>query len=226
MPISIKQFIDNQRNRTIAWGQCLAAFWLANTDTVKGEPYSAVGACDLWTLNWDSYDKAPTNGGIYGSWGIWSGSYGAYVNYDPAAGRGYGHVALFLSDNGNGTGQFMSQNPGPFQEVTLSYDGLLGFLRGQDIVTGQPTPAPPADSLASRTVTNAVAWVRTAPDATAPLAPEYPEGLAQGATLAVRGFVTGQDPYGTGDNAWYLTRSGYFVWANAAENTLEGLPHL
>ncbi|SDT42446.1 N-acetylmuramoyl-L-alanine amidase [Pseudarthrobacter equi] len=92
----------------------------------------------------------------------------------------------------------------------------------------QPVPAPAAPSaeLHSRTVTNAVAWVRTGPRADAPTAPGYPEGIAKGATLSIRGFVAGQDPYNNGNDAWYVTRSGFFVWANAAGNSLAGLPKL
>lgn len=92
----------------------------------------------------------------------------------------------------------------------------------------QPVPAPAAPSAAlySRTVTNAVAWVRTGPRADAPAAPGYPEGIAKGATLSIRGFVGGQDPYNDGNDAWYVTRSGFYIWANAAENSLAGLPKL
>jgi hypothetical protein len=80
--------------------------------------------------------------------------------------------------------------------------------------------------VAVRTVTNPVAFARTAPRSDAPLAPGYPEGIAKGATLAVVGYVAGQDPYGKGDNAWYKTPRGYYVWANAAGNSLAGLAKL
>lgn len=81
-----------------------------------------------------------------------------------------------------------------------------------------PAPAP---TYALRTVTNAVAYARTAPRADAPVAVE----VAQGAPLAVKAYVKGQDPYGTGDDAWYVTKSGYYVWANAASNNIAGLPY-
>lgn len=229
MAQTIKQFIDANKGKVIGWAECLAAFWRGNLDTNKGEAYSAVGACDLWPLKWSTYDKIARNAGRYGDWGIWSGTEGAYVNYDPKAGRGYGHVALFLRDNGNGTGQFMSQNPGPFQELTLSYTGLLGFLRGKGVATGiTPAPAPAPAALVNRRVTNPVAWVRTAPRSNAPLAPGYPNGVAKGTNIAVKGFVVGENPYGSTppDNAWYVTKSGFYVWANAAENTVKGLKKL
>ncbi|MBW4094577.1 MAG: LysM peptidoglycan-binding domain-containing protein [Acidobacteria bacterium] len=90
--------------------------------------------------------------------------------------------------------------------------------------SASPTPVPAA--AVNRLVTNAVAYARTSPSASAPLAPGYPEGIAQGAQLAVVGYVAGEDPYGTGDNAWYVTTGGYYVWANAASNDLTGLPSL
>lgn len=219
MAQSIKEFIDTHAGKVIGWGQCVAAFWRANLDTNKGEAYSAEGAADLWALDWDTYEKIGTRGGMYGDWGIWSGTSGAYINYDPVAGRGWGHVALFLRDNGDGTGQFMSLNPGPFQELTLSYSGLLGFLRGKGVARGL---------VVNRRVTWDKAQVRTQPRGNSPKHPDYPDGINQGENIAVVGYVKGEDPFpgGTLDDAWYVTKSGYYVWANMAENSLEGLVQL
>ncbi|NVM97839.1 LysM domain-containing protein [Arthrobacter sp. SDTb3-6] len=91
----------------------------------------------------------------------------------------------------------------------------------------KPAPAP-APALVNRIVTNPVAWVRTAPRSGAPLAPGYPRGIPKGQPIAVKGFVVGENPYGTTppDNAWYVTKSGYYVWANAAQNTIAGLRNL
>lgn len=90
-----------------------------------------------------------------------------------------------------------------------------------------PAPAAPAaPALFSRTVTTQGANVRTGPGTNYPVAPGYQGGLALGATLLVRGEVAGQDPYGTGDNAWYYTKSGFYVWANNAGNDVSGLPYL
>lgn len=87
-------------------------------------------------------------------------------------------------------------------------------------------PAGSTTGTSTRTVTNKVAMVRTAPYDSAPTAPGYPEGIAKGATIAVVGYVKGEDPYKTGDNAWYKTKSGYYVWANAAGNNIAGLKYL
>ncbi|WGH21201.1 endolysin [Arthrobacter phage ObiToo] len=78
----------------------------------------------------------------------------------------------------------------------------------------------------TRKVTTAGANVRKAPFSDAPLAPGFPDGLALGAVLAVVGYVKGQDVTGKGDNAWYKTKSGFYVWANAAGNSLAGLKYL
>lgn len=86
-----------------------------------------------------------------------------------------------------------------------------------------PKPAPaPAPQLWLRTITNASAFARVAPYSNAAVAVE----VAAPGPLAVKGYVSGQDPYGTGDNAWYVTKSGYYVWANAASNDISGLPYL
>ncbi|UJQ86849.1 tail length tape measure protein [Arthrobacter phage Reedo] len=79
---------------------------------------------------------------------------------------------------------------------------------------------------ATRKVTTQGANVRTAPYSDAPKAPGYPDGLALGATIAVVGYVKGQDVTGKRDDAWFKTKSGYYVWANAAGNSLAGLKYL
>ena len=63
---------------------------------------------------------------IPGDWCVW-GSNSGY-------GGNYGHVAMFLKDNGDGTGQFLGMNQGkywhePANIVTLRYAGSLGALR-------------------------------------------------------------------------------------------------
>lgn len=87
-------------------------------------------------------------------------------------------------------------------------------------------PAAPTAKLHARKVTNKEAWVRTGARSDAPVAQGYATGVAQGETIWVRGYVAGQDPYNNGNNAWYVTKSGFFVWANAASNDLSGLPFL
>lgn len=79
---------------------------------------------------------------------------------------------------------------------------------------------------ALRTVTSDVAMVRVSPWSWAAPAAGFPEGIAKGANLAVVGYVKGEDPYGTGDNAWYKTKSGFYVWANNAGNSVAGLKYL
>ena len=94
---------------------------------------------------------------------------------------------------------------------------------------GDMTPPPPAPKPveATRIVTNAVAWVRTSPEVRPDnIAKDWKNGIKERAPLAVVGYVAGQDPYGTDDNAWYVTKSGLYVWANAAGNNLSGLPKL
>lgn len=218
--MTLEQFIAWATARTIiithmVTAECVAVFWAFNRMVGKSESYAAPGAANLWTTTkgqpyvWDTYDRV-TTGYRRGDFLIWSGRTGAYPN------GGNGHVAMLLKLYGDGTGDFLSQNPGATSVRRLSLSGVVGALRYKYM----PAPSQP---VAMRTVTQAVAYARTAPRADAPLAPNYPLGLARGAKLAIIGYVAGQDPYGKGDNAWYKTKSGYYVWANAAGNDLSGL---
>jgi LysM repeat protein len=99
-----------------------------------------------------------------------------------------------------------------------------------------PKPAPtapenpykaPSTGLITRKVTQSpAAWVRTAPSSKAPMAKGYEKGLAPGATLSIQGYVKGEDPFKTGDDAWFKTKSGFYVWVNAAGNSIAGVPWL
>lgn len=61
-----------------------------------------------------------------GDWFIWNSVYGWYK------GEYYGHVAMLIKDNGNGTGQFLGMNQGtnlsPANIQTLTYNGSCGVL--------------------------------------------------------------------------------------------------
>lgn len=127
--LTTQEFVNKYDGKEVAWGECVALFWQFNKDVNKSETYSAVGAINLWEVDgedmiWDTYDRVDT--GYYGDWAIWSGSSGPYQN------GGYGHVAMFISNNGNNTGQFFSQNPGNAGIITLSYEGIVGFLHMKD----------------------------------------------------------------------------------------------
>lgn len=86
-------------------------------------------------------------------------------------------------------------------------------------------PPTTTTTTATRTVTTAGAKVRLAPRTSAPLAPGYPDGLSLGAKIAVVGYVKGQ-AVTPGNDAWYKTKSGYYVWANVAGNNISGLKYL
>lgn len=107
---------------------------------------------------------------------------------------------------------------------------VLDFSYWEDVqaltiqVASSTTPGGPHPGL--RTVTNDVAMARVAPYSDAAPAPAFPEGIAKGSNLAVAGYVKGEDPYGTGDTAWYKTKSGFYVWANSAGNNITDLPYL
>jgi murein DD-endopeptidase MepM/ murein hydrolase activator NlpD len=109
--------------------------------------------------------------------------------------------------------------------VCKGYWGDAGM--GLDYASSVTPSAPLANTgEALRKVTSDVAMVRVSPWSWAATAPGYPEGIAKGANLAIVGYVKGEDPYGTGDNAWYKTKSGFYVWANSAGNSVAGLKYL
>jgi hypothetical protein len=148
----------------------------------------------------------------------------------------YGHLIATTVDKGQhvtqgqvigyvGTTGYSSGNHCHFGMLPPGYDlnsSTYGRVNPLNYITAHTEDA----AVFTRYVTNDVAFARVAPDSGAALAPEYPEGIAKGALLAVVGHVAGQDPYNTNDNAWYKTPRGYFVWANAAENNIDGLPDL
>lgn len=148
---------------------------------------------------------------------------GSILSFDYGDG-GAGHTALTLAADARGVD--VLQQDGIRQVKTerarLGYAGLVGWLVPKLANEG-------ALGTFSRVVTVPVATVRTGPGTNYPPAPAFPKGLAKGAVLAVKGYVAGQDPFpkdGKQDNAWYVTKSGFYVWANVAGNSLSGLPKL
>lgn len=75
-----------------------------------------------------------------------------------------------------------------------------------------------------REVTVEGTMVRIAPWTNAASAPGYEEGLAKGSKLAVVGYVKGE-PVSPGNDAWYKTKSGFYVWANNAGDNIIGLEY-
>lgn len=111
-------------------------------------------------------------------------------------------------------------DPGPLFDWNL-------FLRYvAENLGGKVTISPSAPVSTIRKVTAQGALVRTAPNTNARAIPHYPEGFAVGAPLAVLGYVKGQDPFGTGDDAWFKTEGNGYIWANNAGNSLDGLAYL
>lgn len=77
----------------------------------------------------------------------------------------------------------------------------------------------------TRTVTLEGTRVRTAPWTNASLAPGYEDGLAAGAVIGVVGYAKGE-AVTSGNDAWYKTISGFYVWANNAGDDIDGLTYL
>lgn len=87
------------------------------------------GAREIWyrriALGYDQYFNFEQVGHP-GDWFIWDSVYGWYK------GVYYGHVAMLIKDNGNGTGQFLGMNQAyseaPASIQTLTYNGSCGVL--------------------------------------------------------------------------------------------------
>lgn len=87
------------------------------------------GAREIWyrreALGYSAYFNFEQIGHP-GDWFVWDSVYGWYN------GVYYGHVAMLIKDNGNGTGQFLGMNQGtnlsPANIQTLSYNGSCGVL--------------------------------------------------------------------------------------------------
>lgn len=148
---------------------------------------------------------------------------GSILSYDYGDG-GPGHTALTLAADRNGVDVLQQDGNRNIntERARLGYAGLIGWLIPKLANEG-------ATGTFTRVVTVPVATVRTGPGTNYPPAPAFPNGLAKGAVLAVTGYVSGQDPFpkdGKQDNAWYVTKSGFYVWANVAGNSLAGLKQL
>ena len=114
----------------VASVQCVDAFKQCLKDIGYPNPTRPIGgsggAKEIWyrreALGYSQYfDFVQTM--KFGDWCIW----------DSALGGGYGHVAMYVGDNGNGTGRFFGQNQSyansPFDTVNISYAHSLGALR-------------------------------------------------------------------------------------------------
>lgn len=206
--------------------QCMVIFASVN-QLLGGPAYSAPGAKDLWD-----------NPALYAGYTQISRDavprFGDIAIHDETWGDGWGHITVVVENLDANSFRGFGQNPGVAATTTLGKNGLRGYLRPKALaepakpVPAPPKPTPPPAALVNRTVTQNVAWVRVAPNAGAALAPGLPDGLARGAVVSVKGYVSGQDPFDDGvtDDAWYVTRSGYYLWANAAGNSLAGLRKL
>lgn len=95
---------------------------------------------NLWT-NFDTqlskhFTKIPVNQLQTGDWCVWIGGMTTTS-----------HIAMFVKDNGNRTGQFFSQNPNPSRVITISYNGLQGGMRPKFITINKPEPPKPTPKI-------------------------------------------------------------------------------
>ena len=116
------------------YNQCVTLFKEFLNKAGYPSPERAIGgsggAREIWyrkdELGYGDYFDY-TQVGQAGDWFIWDSVYGWWN------GVYYGHVAMLIADNGNGTGQFLGMNQdysqAPASVQTLTYDGSCGVLR-------------------------------------------------------------------------------------------------
>lgn len=206
-------------------------------ETIFGVSWQAcvggvIGAKDLLAVMprtyWDVVYNDPKNAAQLPQAGdvlVWAGNTGNPYGHTGVAVKVYSGGADTIQQNSNGLANQAAHTS--FLPWTGAGTGaLLGWARPkQDKVRGGSS-----SGTKLRSVTANVAVVRTSPRVEAGnIAPAYPAGIARGAQVAVVGYVSGQDPYpndGVQDDAWFKTKSGYFIWANGLGNDLSGLPKL
>ncbi len=115
------------------YNQCVTLFKEFLNKAGYPSPERAIGgsggAREIWyrreALGYGDYFEF-TQVGQPGDWFIWDSVYGWWQ------GTYYGHVAMLIKDNGNGTGQFLGMNQGysqsPANVQTLTYNGSCGVL--------------------------------------------------------------------------------------------------
>lgn len=115
------------------YNQCVTLFKEFLKDAAYPNPSRAIGgsggAKEIWyrryALGYDQYFDFEQIG-HEGDWFVWDSVYGWWE------GVYYGHVAMLIKDNGNGTGQFLGMNQAysqaPANVMTLSYNGSCGVL--------------------------------------------------------------------------------------------------
>ena len=116
------------------YNQCVTLFKEFLNKAGYPSPERAIGgsggAREIWyrkdALGYGDYFEY-TQVGQPGDWFIWDSVYGWWQ------GVYYGHVAMLIKDNGNGTGQFLGMNQdysqAPASVQTLTYNGSCGVLR-------------------------------------------------------------------------------------------------
>lgn len=221
MSMSTQQFINTYNNKYVLWKECVALFFQYNQDVVAGEAYGAPGACNLWTTTggqpyiWNSYDRIPNNQDMkYGDVVIWSGSYGSYPN------GGYGHVAIYVSDNGGGRGNFFSQNPNPAQILNLSYNGIIGYLRPKKFSS---TVKPAASTVVPiKANQRKVGPVNVNQRAEPNTKSKVVRNIAANTTETFTGYVVGERVNGW--NLWYKDAQGYAWCGGFTTQVTTGLP--
>lgn len=140
---SAKAWIDSHVGQYMDYdnaygGQCVDVFKYYNHDVVGGPEVLGDGK-DYYNnpALLGKYVRLPASAvprlGDVACWG-------SYYGYVPGYGMA-GHIAIVVADNGNGTINVLSQNPGVAHKVNLLKTGLQGYLRPK---SAKPPPPPPA----------------------------------------------------------------------------------
>lgn len=222
--MNIQEWMNSVNGKTIDvdltyGGQCWD-LWSSYAQYVYGIPRSDTNTVDgyaasVYTARYDRsralQDTFSREGAdytpAYGDVAFWSGN-------------GMNHVAIVVRDNGNGTLETMSQNPGKAGYVTINKNGIIGYFRPRAANTPAPAPANGNVTIIPHTykVNVDVLNVRSAPSTSAQVVAQYHYGqtvnLSEGGTIA-DGYIWAHYVGGSGTtryvalapadkSAWYL----------------------
>lgn len=226
MTMDLQGFINTYNGTYVdydgAYGaQCADLFNQYTQDVVGGNPHASsyLGAQEIGlnSLTFGGvYEQYPSS--ILGKAGdvvIWSGSFGAYL------GGGYGHVAIMVEDEVEGTGivRVISQNPGPAHIMNLSTNGCIAYLRP---VRANPAPVKTVTGTNQRAVGGAGVKYRKDSNTGADIIQVF----GPGDVLDFKGFVHGENV--SGNDVWFVgAYTGGFAWSGGFDDsTTNGLSDL
>jgi hypothetical protein len=198
---------------------------LAYVQTAFGAGWSGGSAREGWDNSAGKHENMNIPSGVYVP--IWFHHYGTYSGIY----KNWGHVAIW-KDGKIWTSPYTNKPyADTFNDINAlckmyncTYIGWTEFVGPTRVIeaVAAATPAPLAPH--QRTVGSTGANYRVAPDKNSQLIKEFKSGNV----LDFKGFVRGTDPYGNGNNVWFvgLYTGGYIYSGACTDSSTNGLSDL